>query len=660
MPGVSVTLRNTENNLTYETQADQSGEFRFLTVPAGQYELIAKKAGFAKIVHSVFAVHAAEPARVDFALKVGNVTEELTVSGAPPVVNTVTANEGNTITGQQVNSLPLTNRVFTQLMSLEPGVSMPVVVDPGFGSNSSVNFSVNGVRDDENNLLIDGVRNADTFGGNAFVTPNLFAVSEVRIENNDYTATAGRSAGAQVNLVTRSGTNQFHGDAFEFFRNNAFNAENLFSTSSPEDRHNDFGYDVGGPIKKDRLFFFWSEQWRRIVVNSGPVITVTPTTLERQGNFSQSLIQPIDPTTGLPFPNNTIPQGRLDQNAQLLLATYFPQPTPNYNLDDLYNFISQAPNYTRWREELARIDVKLNDKWNLFGRYTQDTNLLNNPYGLFGENSFPYVGGSTQNFPMYNLSLIHILIVAVSQSGQSAEVVRMLEINRGKSSVIAITNTPGSPLAERADATILSQAGQEFSVSCKTYLTGLMALRWLGDVLCERDLRRTGQELKVASPAVLDYLAHWKEHVQSLAQMLKSTRHLFLVGRGSSLAAVGTGALIVKESDHFHAEGMSSAAFRHGPFEMLSDETFVLVFAGERKTRDLNQSLFEDVREEQGRAELIGEGAAFPPCALPSAPRSIHPILEILPVQMVTLALAAQVGREPGRFELASKVTTKE
>jgi len=252
------------------------------------------------------------------------------------------------------------------------------------------------------------------------------------------------------------------------------------------------------------------------------------------------------------------------------------------------------------------------------------------------------------------------LIVAVSQSGQSAEVVRLLEINRGKSSVIAITNTPGSPLAERADALILSQAGQEFSVSCKTYLTALMALQWLGDVVCERDLRRTRQELKAASPAVQEYLAHWKEHVQNLAQMLKGTRHLFLVGRGSSLAAVGTGALIVKESDHFHAEGMSSAAFRHGPFEMLSDETFVLVFAGEHKTRELNQRLFEDIREEQGRAELVSEGAPCPPCALPAAPRSIHPILEILPVQMVTLALAAQMGREPGRFELASKVTTKE
>jgi glutamine---fructose-6-phosphate transaminase (isomerizing) len=252
------------------------------------------------------------------------------------------------------------------------------------------------------------------------------------------------------------------------------------------------------------------------------------------------------------------------------------------------------------------------------------------------------------------------LIIAVSQSGQSAEVVRMLEINRGRSAVIAITNTPGSPLAERADATILTQAGQEFSVSCKTYVTALMALQWLGDAVCKRDLRHTRQELKAASPAVRDYLVQWKEHVQELRQMLKGTRNLFLVGRGSSLAAVGTGALIVKESDHFHAEGMSSAAFRHGPFEMLSEETFVLVFVGEHRTRELNQRLFADVRDARRRAELVGEGAASPPCALPSAPRSIHPIVEILPVQMVTLALAAQAGREPGRFELASKVTTRE
>ena len=252
------------------------------------------------------------------------------------------------------------------------------------------------------------------------------------------------------------------------------------------------------------------------------------------------------------------------------------------------------------------------------------------------------------------------LIVAVSQSGRSAEVVRLLEMNGGRSAVIAVTNTPASPLAKQADATILSRAGEEFSVSCKTYLTALMGLQWLGDILCARDLQHTRKQLEAAGPAARDYLARWKEYLQDLSQMLEGARNLFLLGRGPSLAAVGAGALTIKESDHFHAEGMSSAAFRHGPFEMLSDETFVLVFTGEDKTHELNLSLFADIREKGGRAELVGEGAASPSCCLPSVPRMILPIVEILPVQMVTLALAAQMGREPGRFELASKVTTKE
>jgi len=252
------------------------------------------------------------------------------------------------------------------------------------------------------------------------------------------------------------------------------------------------------------------------------------------------------------------------------------------------------------------------------------------------------------------------LIVAVSQSGQSAEVVRLLDINRGKSSVIAITNTADSPLAAQSNAAIVTRAGTEFSVSCKTYVTALVALQWLGDLLCGHDLRQTREELRSSCPAVRDYLSRWKDHVLSLAQPLRNIRDFFLVGRGSSLAAVGTGALIIKESDHFHAEGMSSAAFRHGPFEMLSDETFVLVFAGDSKTGDLNRRLVEDIREQQGRAELVSQGEALVPYTLPVGPQVLHPILEILPVQMITLALAARVGREPGRFERASKVTTKE
>jgi hypothetical protein len=405
-PAVTVTLRNIGTNVSYQTHTNESGEYRFLTVPTGQYEVSAEKAGFAKTVNSGFGVHAAEPARIDLVLKVGSVGQEVTVTGElPTAVNTVTANEGNTITGEQANTLPLTNRVFTQLMSLEPGVSQPVMndVSPGFGSNSFVDFSVNGVRDDENNLLIDGVRNVDTFGGNAFVAPNLFAISEVRIEKNDYTATAGRSAGAQVNLISRSGTNQFHGDVFEFFRNDLLNAYNKFSVLKPENRYNDFGYDVGGPIIKNKLFFFWSQEWRRIIASNGPVQALTPTQAERNGDFSASPIQPIDPSTGSPFSGNRIPTPRIDPNAQLLLQIYFPLPVPGYNQDG-FNYVSEAPNYTRWREESVRLDYRINEKLSVFGRYTQDSALLSNPYGLFGENSFPYVGGSNQDFPVYNWS----------------------------------------------------------------------------------------------------------------------------------------------------------------------------------------------------------------------------------------------------------------
>jgi len=252
------------------------------------------------------------------------------------------------------------------------------------------------------------------------------------------------------------------------------------------------------------------------------------------------------------------------------------------------------------------------------------------------------------------------LIVAVSQSGQSVEMLRLAEVNGKRSSVIAVTNTPESPLGKHATAALCTQAGREFSVSCKTYVTALMALKWLGDVLCERDVRQSRRELKHVSGAVGAYLAGWKEHVRCLAERLHRVRHLFLVGRGASLAAVGTGALIVKESDHFHAEGMSSAAFRHGPLEMLSDETLVVVFSGDDRTRNLNHRLLADIQKEGGRAELVGEAAALDCFRLPDHSSSVRPIYEILPVQMITLALAARAGREPGKFELATKVTTTE
>ena len=254
----------------------------------------------------------------------------------------------------------------------------------------------------------------------------------------------------------------------------------------------------------------------------------------------------------------------------------------------------------------------------------------------------------------------HTLVVVVSQSGQSAEVIRLLEVNCGRSSLVAVTNTPESPLAENAEAAIITAAGEEFSVSCKTYVTALFALQWLADLICGCDLKETRRQFQEAANETACYLAHWENYVCSLAKLLQGGRHLFLVGRGASLAAAGTGALIIKEADHVHAEGMSSAAFRHGPLEMLGEDSFVLVFAGDKRTSQFNHRLLADIREQKGRAELVGEESDLPALRVAAAPFSVRPILEILPVQMITLALAAIAGREPGVFELARKITTTE
>jgi glucosamine--fructose-6-phosphate aminotransferase (isomerizing) len=155
-------------------------------------------------------------------------------------------------------------------------------------------------------------------------------------------------------------------------------------------------------------------------------------------------------------------------------------------------------------------------------------------------------------------------------------------------------------------------------------------------------------------------LRDWKRNVESLATELAGVRSLFLAGRGSSLAAVGVGGLIIKESAHFPAEGMSSAAFRHGPFEMPSAKTLVAVFLGDSTTASLNQRLCSDLISAGGRAAVVGEGAPDGPFCLPQAPDRIRPLLEMLPLEMMSFALAALEGREAGKFERASKITTVE
>jgi glucosamine--fructose-6-phosphate aminotransferase (isomerizing) len=249
------------------------------------------------------------------------------------------------------------------------------------------------------------------------------------------------------------------------------------------------------------------------------------------------------------------------------------------------------------------------------------------------------------------------LIVAVSQSGKSVETVRLLDMNAHRARVIGVSNHAESPLAQQADFVVLTAAGEEFSVSCKTYVSAQMAMRMLAAALCGIDATTRLPELQAAPEAVESYLADWPTHVAEMAELLRDVRDIFLLGRGASLSAAGTGALMIKESDHFHAEGMSSAAFRHGPFEMLQPGIFVGVFGGDAHTRKLNTGVLEDISTTPAKSALFAADSHRPACRLPEVSEISRPIVEILPVEMITLALAALAHREPGKFERATKIT---
>ena len=253
----------------------------------------------------------------------------------------------------------------------------------------------------------------------------------------------------------------------------------------------------------------------------------------------------------------------------------------------------------------------------------------------------------------------HTLIIAVSQSGKSVEIVRLIEL-AGQSKIVSVTNAENSPLWAKSNAGLLINAGPESSVACKTYLNTLLILIWLEAVFTGVHFAHVQHQLAIAPDCVESYIAQWRRHLATLNGLLQAVRHVFVVGRGRSLAAAGTGGLIIKEAAHFPAEGLSSAAFRHGPFELVSRNVFVLVFAGDAGNAPLNRKLVKDIQSAGGLAALVDRNTEKGVFCLPDAPELLRPIMEILPVQMMTLSLASLAGREAGKFVLASKITTSE
>lgn len=253
------------------------------------------------------------------------------------------------------------------------------------------------------------------------------------------------------------------------------------------------------------------------------------------------------------------------------------------------------------------------------------------------------------------------LVVAVSQSGQSAEIVKLLDMTRAANApCLAITNTPESPLANHADAVLLTHAGAEHSVSSKTYVAALAALSLVSAVWTEQNADERRAQWLQAADATETYLAHWETHVRALMTNLKEIQHLVMVGRGASLAAAGTGALIVREAARMPCLDLSSAAFRHGPMEMLSPQMFVLVFQGAAPTQELNARLVQDIRAAGAHAALVHQDNAPDVFSLPPVSPTALPLLEILVPEMFSLALARLRGHVPGNFERNTKITTTE
>lgn len=418
LPNVEVVIRNMQTGLERRVKTGADGEYIATLLPIGLYEVIVEVSGFKRFAVRDIALSVNDRRRVDVTLEVGQITETITVVGELPAVQTESAEVGTVVTGVIVKEMPLNGRSLYQLVALQPGVSAGSAIVSGrvgVGLDNLASVNVNGARAAQNNWLIDGADNVDTGSNLAVINYiSVDAVSEFKILRGNYSAEFGRNGGGQINVVTKSGTNSFHGAVFEFFRNDALDARNFFSTLDRDRdgkadpallRYNNFGWNLGGPIRRDKLFFFFNQEFRRVrtVRGAGVVITRVPTEKQRRGDFSEFPNVVIrDPATGQPFPGNIIPRERLDPNALALLAVF---PLPNSDpavLGGLRNFSAAAPSGRNYREELIRVDYNFSDRHKFWGRFLHDSIPSTEPFGeIFGTNNaaFPGVADTKTNIP---------------------------------------------------------------------------------------------------------------------------------------------------------------------------------------------------------------------------------------------------------------------
>ncbi|MBV9441673.1 MAG: TonB-dependent receptor, partial [Acidobacteriaceae bacterium] len=393
----TVTASEPDKNIQETTKSSDQGDFSFASLQPGNYSVTVQAQGFKKLSTPSVALHANDRLTLgNLGVEVGAVTETIEVSAQAVLLQSESVERSSTITGQQIENIQVNGRNPLEMTRLIPGVVNNTNFQVG-GPGGIGNIQANGNRGSANMLTINGIDNLDTgSNGSQNVTVSLDSTQEFKILTGIYQAEYGRNAGAQISVVTKSGTDQFHGSAYWYHRNDSLNANTWLNNAKglPRQlfRYNDPGYTIGGPVllpkvhTRDKLFFFFSQEFQEQLAPNSVRNVYVPTPLERQGNFSQSRDssgKPVtikDPQTGQPFPGNAIPSNRLYAPG-IALLNLFPQPNVTGQVG--YNYSSQLSNTQNRREDLLRVDYNVTENVRVWGHYIHNSQPFVYPYGSF-------------------------------------------------------------------------------------------------------------------------------------------------------------------------------------------------------------------------------------------------------------------------------------
>jgi Carboxypeptidase regulatory-like domain/TonB dependent receptor len=392
VPNAAISLKSVLQKYTRETVTSPSGEYTIPALPPGDYELVVTASGFQTSTKTNIRLSSGQASELDVQLTVAGANEQITVSEAPPLLQTANATLGTTLPARHVSELPILGRSFLNLMFLTPGTA-PV---PPAGSTTnyspvgqSLMPSVYGQRQKDNNFTMDGVENRDPnlLGVPLFPPPE--AIAEMKVESGASSGVYGHGSGATVNLVTKSGTNQWHGDGWEFIRNNVLDARSFFLPSIGAFRWNQFGGAVGGPlaiphlISKEKGWYVFGYYEGVRIHQASNFRGFVPTAAELSGNFAGDppIYNPFTTAPGpnggqvrQPFPNNQIPANLINPSMQLIATTLYPAPNLPPNLIPGVNFLNTSPSVTDGDQWSARVDHQFGHKDSFFARYSDTRN----------------------------------------------------------------------------------------------------------------------------------------------------------------------------------------------------------------------------------------------------------------------------------------------